>query len=129
MKKRYYGTRTADGVTVAVTLIDRRQRTRVRPLRHIPVHSPAGFDWGYHGSGPADLALAVLVDHLHERPPRRGWLAGTRFSRWAADSRAFRHHQLFKREIVAQFAEEWELEDEDIATWLAARTTRDSHSA
>src|SRR5262245_11238444 len=25
-------------------------------------HSPTGFEWGYAGSGPAQLALAILVD-------------------------------------------------------------------
>lgn len=24
-------------------------------------HSPTGFNWGYHGSGPAQLALAILA--------------------------------------------------------------------
>ena len=27
-------------------------------------HSPTGFEWGYCGSGPAQLALALLADHL-----------------------------------------------------------------
>jgi hypothetical protein len=27
-------------------------------------HSPAGFEWGYGGSGPAQLALALLADCL-----------------------------------------------------------------
>lgn len=27
-------------------------------------HSPTGFCWGYGGSGPAQLALAILMDHL-----------------------------------------------------------------
>ena len=24
-------------------------------------HSPTGLEWGYHGSGPAQLALAILL--------------------------------------------------------------------
>jgi hypothetical protein len=28
-------------------------------------HSPTGFCWGYNGSGPAQLALAILLDHLN----------------------------------------------------------------
>jgi hypothetical protein len=27
-------------------------------------HSPTGFCWGYQGSGPAQLALAILLDHF-----------------------------------------------------------------
>lgn len=115
-------------MVVAVTLIDHRQRTGMRPLRHIPFHSPAGMEWGYEGSGPADLALAILVDHLREHPPRTGWLAGEPFARWAARSQAFYHHHPFKRTFVAQFAEHWELTDADITAWLTARTSHDEHS-
>jgi hypothetical protein len=28
--------------------------------RRIVLHSPTGFNWGYGGSGPADLALNIL---------------------------------------------------------------------
>lgn len=27
-------------------------------------HSPTGFNWGYGGSGPAQLALAILMKYL-----------------------------------------------------------------
>lgn len=27
-------------------------------------HSPTGFSWGYQGSGPAQAALAILLDHF-----------------------------------------------------------------
>lgn len=29
-------------------------------------HSPSGFEWGYNGSGPAQLALAILTHHLQD---------------------------------------------------------------
>src|ERR1700676_5823260 len=28
-------------------------------------HSPTGFCWGYAGSGPAQLAFAILLDHFN----------------------------------------------------------------
>lgn len=31
-------------------------------------HSPAGFNFGYGGSGPAQLALAILMDFTGEKP-------------------------------------------------------------
>lgn len=35
------------------------------PVTNVPcqvvVHSPTGFEWGYGGSGPADLALNILL--------------------------------------------------------------------
>ena len=39
---------------------------RSRKLRH---HSPTGFSWGYHGGGPAQLALALLLDAGVPRGP------------------------------------------------------------
>jgi len=32
-----------------------------RPSQKIHNHSPDGFNWGYGGSGPAQLALAVIL--------------------------------------------------------------------
>jgi len=29
-------------------------------------HSPSGFEWGYAGSGPAQLALALLLDYTDD---------------------------------------------------------------
>ena len=118
MTKIYRGKRGEHSVEVCVLVIDRRKKKRVRALRHIPFHSPAGFEWGFQGSGPADLALAILVDYFRERPPHTGWLAGEKFSRWTVNSRAFTHHQDFKREILAQFGDEWELSGLQLDTWL-----------
>jgi hypothetical protein len=41
-----------------------------RPLVHVVHHSPDGFQYGYGGSGPADLARSILVDFfdLHGAP-------------------------------------------------------------
>jgi Family of unknown function (DUF6166) len=36
----------------------------LRPLRQFVRHSPAGMDWGYVGSGPADLARSLLAHFL-----------------------------------------------------------------
>ncbi len=38
-----------------------------RPLRHVMYHNPTGFEWGYGGSGPADLALSILAHYFKER--------------------------------------------------------------
>lgn len=34
-------------------------------------HSPDGFEFGYHGSGPAQLALAILMDYTGKTPDKR----------------------------------------------------------
>jgi hypothetical protein len=41
-----------------------REGARPRQLPHVAVHSPTGFEVGYGGSGPADLALSIVADLL-----------------------------------------------------------------
>jgi hypothetical protein len=40
----------------------------LRPERSQKIrnHSPDGFNWGYGGSGPAQLALAILLQYMNE---------------------------------------------------------------
>jgi hypothetical protein len=49
------------GVTVEAHDVDALARW---PLPHYKRHSPAGFEWGYSGSGPADLARCLIIDAL-----------------------------------------------------------------
>lgn len=35
----------------------------LEPSLKLRNHSPTGFSWGYGGSGPAQLALAILLDY------------------------------------------------------------------
>ena len=82
--KHYAGRR--EGYAALVTVNGRP----LNPRLDLWNHSPTGFEWGYGGSGPAQLALALLADHLgddHEavtlhqdfkfavvaRLPKRGW--------------------------------------------------------
>jgi len=52
-------------------------------------HSPDGFSWGYGGSGPAQLALAILL------------CAGV------PEDKAVEIHQDFKRDFVAQLPDDF----------------------
>lgn len=63
-------------------------------------HSPTGFEWGYGGSGPAQLALALLADHLGD------------------DARAVALHQDFKWAVVAKLPHSWTLTTNDIELTL-----------
>lgn len=38
----------------------------LNPRYDLANHSPTGYCWGYGGSGPAQLALAILVDYLRD---------------------------------------------------------------
>ena len=43
-------------------------RPESRPLPHLPGSSPDGFEWGYDGNGPLDLAAAILRNELAVEP-------------------------------------------------------------
>lgn len=60
--KVYRGVREKFGAVVTVE--QDGVSTNLDPRFEIRSHSPTGFEWGYGGSGPAQLALAILVDHL-----------------------------------------------------------------
>jgi hypothetical protein len=97
MQKEYRGRRTADGVVVTV------DGSPLNPRHDLYNHSPDGFEWGYSGSGPAQLALAILADHLGN------------------GALAVAHHQEFKFRVVAGFSEqEWVLTTDDVSQALQA---------
>ena len=78
---------------------------RVEGVMHRWVwHSPAGFDWGCEGGGPADLALNILFEVTGDR------------------DFAARHHQDSKREHVAQLPQAGGvIEEAVIGEWIAKR--------
>lgn len=60
--KTYQGIRIAGEAMASV-----REGDLVRqldPRYDLANHSPDGFEWGYNGSGPAQLALAICADAL-----------------------------------------------------------------
>lgn len=61
-KKLYKATRTDKGVECVVTTDDGSYS--LPPCNEIVNHSPDGFEFGYSGSGPSQLALALCVDAL-----------------------------------------------------------------
>lgn len=50
------------------------QASRTLPL-HLAVrrHSPMGFEWGYGGSGPAQLALALCIEVVGRKRAERAY--------------------------------------------------------
>ena len=66
--------------------------------------SPTGFAWGYGGSGPSQLALALLAHHFQAR--------GEPY----ADRRALSLFQQFKEHVVVMLPEDgsWTLTSEEI---------------
>jgi len=97
MQKEYRGRQAADGVVVTVN------GRPLNPRHDLYNHSPDGFEWGYSGSGPAQLALAILADHLGN------------------GALALVHHQEFKFRVVAGLPEqEWVLTGDDMSHALQA---------
>jgi hypothetical protein len=80
----------------------------IEPSLQLREHSPTGFEWGYPGSGPAQLALAILFDVTKDA------------------STALRHYQMFKQEFVANWPHEsWCITSEEVLEWLC-RQQRES---
>ena len=94
--KRYLGERTIDGISVTVDGSDLDPRFDLKTL------SPEGFEWTYEGAAPAQLALALLADHLGD------------------DQRAVALHDAFMRTAVANFENDWEMTAEDIDAVLSS---------
>lgn len=61
--KVYQGTRTETGCIVTVEEEGRTPRP-LDPRLDLRNHSPTGLEWGYAGSGPSQLALALAADVL-----------------------------------------------------------------
>jgi len=90
-------------------------------LRQMIVHSPSGMAWGFGGSGPADLALAILADYLGEADaiPAHDRYDPT-LERRILDTRAARLHQAFKWQFIAPLDQGagWALTGAEIDAWL-----------
>ena len=71
------------------------------PQLDIRSHSPRGLEWGYMGSGPTQLSLAILVDYLGDV------------------AQAEDLYQDFKSAVVVNLPEaEWALSNQEIAEAL-----------
>jgi hypothetical protein len=90
----YVGQRPMATGVLRVLVIEPGAPSRALPPRNdLWEHSPDGYECGYNGSGPAQLALAILADHLGD------------------DERAVRLHQKYKARVVAALPRHggWEL--------------------
>jgi len=90
-------TRTAGG-----GMLVQKDGRLFRPTRSQKLynHSPDGFNWGYGGSGPAQLALALLLDVTDD------------------EELALRLHQPFKWDLVARWGSQWTMTSDEIQSWI-----------
>ena len=84
----YVGTCTPGAMDWIVTVDD----DVLPPRNDLFNHSPDGFAWGYPGSGPSQLALAILSHHFRSYSD----------DETAADNLAIKLHQQFKQAVIAQ---------------------------
>lgn len=94
--KTYTGERGVYGIRV---LVDGQEP--LPPRYDLKAISNNGFEWTYEGDEPAQLALALLADHLGD------------------DAKALRYYEAFMCEVVAYFENDWRITAEDIDRALA----------
>lgn len=101
---RYWGKRVSQcgHQLVYKQLLPDGETTELSPAasQHLRNHSPDGFQWGYGGSGPAQLALALLLD-----------VTGN-------PELAQSCYQDFKFHWVASWGESWSITSRDILEWI-----------
>lgn len=73
-------------------------------------HSPDGFEWGYAGSGPSQLSLAILL-------------------KACGKEMAMNYYDIFKWDVITQLPRDkypfWTLTVADVKSWV--RETHDEH--
>lgn len=106
-KVLYYAQRISlsGGQPVFMKLLPDGEPTKLspKPSQRLYNHSPDGFQWSYSGSGPAQLALALLL-HATKSP-----------------NTALAYYQYFKFEFVAAWGESWSITRSEILEWLKGK--------
>ena len=91
----YKGERNIDGAEVTV------DGEPLDPRQDLHTFTSRGFEWGYEGDGPNQLALAILADYFED------------------DAQAKAECRAFMSRVVAYFSNEWEMTSADIDLALA----------
>jgi hypothetical protein len=103
--KCYVGDRLPGGKAVVAVHVLTPSGVDTYPLLHVVRHSPDGFNWGYRGSGPADLARSILTDCLGQDPVPQLYHA-------------------FKDHFIAPLDQDgpWHIDEASIYDWLRSTT-------
>jgi hypothetical protein len=72
-------------------------------LRHLVHHSLDGFEYGYGGSGPSDLARSIIGDFLNHRDPSPAIYQDFKFAFVAKWDGNVDRHEVTEDEINAWF--------------------------
>ena len=90
------------GMDCVVQITDEDYTTQLSLKKSLQVvdHSPDGFQWGYQGSGPSQLAAAILNEVTEDPEITR------------------EYYELFKHDHVSQWADDFEINDFQVRDWL-----------
>ena len=105
----YAGHRTAQGTLVTVT---RSGWSKPLDLGHdLWNNAPTDFSWGYNGSGPAQLALAILTDYFGAKPGGKALAEAL--------------YEPFKFTVIAVLPDCWEMDFEEVGIALCRTLTEE----
>ena len=108
IQKKYIGIRGAEGFDCKV-YIDKDGVWKELPLRHDLINHSDQFEWGYCGSGPSQLSLALLAEHTKD------------------DKKALRFYQQFKGFLFGLNREKWVIDDTWIGSMLELLESGEKH--
>lgn len=96
------------GCDVYVEDTESGDRHELDPRLNMVNHSPDGFQWGYSGSGPAQLAFAILMELYDD------------------EEIAHEHYQEFKDDVISSLTggEDFLLSQGEVYEWMEKRKQR-----
>ena len=106
--KTYHGKRLAGTTDPGPVSITENGTTKPLAVRNELVRHSTELSWGYFGSGPAQLAFALLMDVVNV-PVDAGRL-----------------YRAFRDEIISALDDEWTLTERDIGDWIRSYHHRGS---
>ena len=113
MKVKYRGFRDGNGVACVMRDQDEPHLSQHAVLDSAPSlalrnHSPTGFEWGYAGSGPAQLALAMLLDATGDQEIAQAM------------------YQRYKFDVVGNLdqTQPWTISADSVKEWVRKETAR-----
>lgn len=91
------------GLDCVVELDNESYHTKLSLEKSLEIakHSPDGFQWGYSGSGPAQLAAAILYEITDDVELSRSY------------------YELFKHDHVSQWEDTFEISEFEVRIWLS----------
>ena len=105
----YAGHHTAQGTLVTVT---RSGRSKLLDAGYdLWNNSPTDFSWGYNGSGPTQLALAILTDYFGAKPGGRALAEAL--------------YEPFNFTVIAVLPDCWEMNFEEVGIALCRTLTEE----